>query len=247
MTLRETKKHLRQVFTMGNRNRLAQTGLTFVILFISLCVTCGAYVSRPVDEEFYLENPVGAAEQPEFCFGIQPCSGQKQVLVLLDVSASMNKEAVNQKIFPFLQKLSCLFDADGQAGNQIGLITFNSKIETPIPLAPYTFQQWVDLVDEVKAKKPCCSCCTPHAEAFDAALEEFNRVPGVDEKGSPVERITLLITDGVPHQNYGAEAYDSDSMPHAYYKAIQVSNSAQKLKVGASYFFYSPPCLYSYS
>ena len=167
----------------------------------------------------------------DFCFGIEPCGGNRQVLVLLDASASMNKVAVNTKIFPFLQRLSCLFDDSGKRINQIGLITFNSQIDVAIPLAAYSFDDWIRRVDEVKSRDPCCSCCTPHAEAFDAALSEFERADELNDDNIVAERVTLLITDGVPHQNYDTTAYGDKSMPHAFYKAFQVSNSAQALKV----------------
>jgi hypothetical protein len=94
--------------------------------------------------------------------------------------------------------LYCSFDPTKP--NQAGMIVFNGEITTFIPLGLYSQDQWSAQVETVRATRgtpneACCSCCTPTADAFDAAGEEF-AIRGLNDI-----RIAFMITDGVPSNN----------------------------------------------
>ena len=77
---------------------------------------------------------------------------------------------------------------------------FGNDIRMYIPLSNYTEDEWYEKVEDVRATKntpeeACCTCCTPTAEAFDHALEQFQLY------GQNPLKTAFVITDGVPSNN----------------------------------------------
>lgn len=119
--------------------------------------------------------------------------------------------------------MHCIFPEG--ATPKVGLIVFNSKIDVVIPLANHSLESWIAAVEALRDTGLCCSCCTPHAEAFEAAHSEFAKFADEDAL-----RTTVVVTDGVSHQNDGNGKYNRNKMPHAFYKAVTVPKTANKLK-----------------
>ena len=123
----------------------------------------------------------------------------------------------------FIQKLHCIFPEG--ALPKLGLIVFNAKVEVMIPLANHTIESWITAVEALRNTDLCCSCCTPHAEAFEVAHAEFAKYADEDAL-----RTAVVVTDGVSHQNDGNGKYNRNKMPHAYYKGVTVPEAAHTLK-----------------
>ncbi|GBG28071.1 Cartilage matrix protein [Hondaea fermentalgiana] len=138
------------------------------------------------------------------------CREPRTVLLLLDVSRSLNRTILLDVYVEAIRKLHCglnLAPTTGDAGyDAIGLITFGSKERIEIPVARYTETDWLDELDRFREGNPAVSnwseCCTPLASAFDLARKDL-------EAGELEGRISLhdsnvlvqVLTDGFPVQN----------------------------------------------
>ena len=127
---------------------------------------------------------------------VPPCPTQeaRDLLFLVDTSNSMNRVRFYSTMLDYTQSLYCAFDP--RETNQAGMILFAQNVYVRIPLGPYSQDEWFSQVETVRSDDTaCCSCCTPTAEAFDLASQEFQ------VHGKNTVRIAFVITDGVPSNN----------------------------------------------
>lgn len=170
---------------------------------------------------------------------VPPCADPipRDLLFVVDGSQSMNRDRFFSEMLEYCLRLYCAFDAS--EANQAGMIVFNKEIEVLIPLDVYTRNQWEAKVLEIRNTKDdppeqtaCCSCCTPTAEAFTVALQEFNR------NAKNAATIAFMITDGVPSNNVVGTGGNpewhflnaDDGFNPAVYNTHIVPQEAQKLK-----------------
>jgi hypothetical protein len=151
------------------------------------------------------------ASGPSYCDNynppVPPCKElvPRDLLFMVDGSNSMNRNKFYGEMLEYCLALYCSFSP--ALSNQAGMIVFNKNIQVVIPLAQYSRQQWEVKVNGVRADQTqCCSCCTPTAEAFDRAYNEF------EARGKNVVSIAFTITDGVPSNN-NAKENGVDSIP----------------------------------
>ena len=116
----------------------------------------------------------------------------------MDGSNSMSPDRFFTGMLDLAEALYCSLDPTQE--NQAGLIVFNQNVQVASPLAMYSRSDWTAQINTVRATRntlysACCSCCTPLAEAFYQALQEFQA------KQRNLVRIALVITDGVPSNN----------------------------------------------
>ena len=128
-----------------------------------------------------------------YCDGliVDPCIIQqpRDFIFLLDASQSISKQDFYGPMIDYVQAIFCAFDP--QLNNQVGLILFASEIKTYISFEPWTRDEWFNQTERLRADPTaCCSCCTPHAEAFDLAYDTFLA------KGRNEIKIAFVITAG---------------------------------------------------
>jgi len=161
---------------------------------------------------------------------VPPCAQRaaRDLLFLVDSSNSMDPNRFYGEMLDYTQLLFCAFDSAD--ANRVGMIIFAQQIKVQIPLGQYSKDQWFALVNKVRASRTtatpaCCSCCTPHAEAFQLAKTEF------DQHGIKThQRIAFVITDGTPYQNVAGPYRWSRSLNEAQYALQTVPLQANILK-----------------
>jgi hypothetical protein len=149
------------------------------------------------------------------------------VLFIVDASNSMDPNRFYAEMLDFTELLYCGFNA--APPNQAGLILFNDQVQVVIPLANYGRDSWFNQIEGVRNEQnsaitPCCRCCSPHAEAFELAGNEFD-LHGKKKN----QKTAILISDGTPHQNLNGP-YRWPTMSYGYYNFHVVPDSANALK-----------------
>jgi hypothetical protein len=165
-------------------------------------------------------------------------SSQRNILFVVDASNTMDIDRWYSQLLTYTEQLYCSLNAG--ALNKVGMVLFGSKIYTAIPMARYSFTEWFNKVEAIRASRNttnagCCSCCTPTAEGFDEAKAEFLRHGDND---NTTKRIAFVITDGVPsNNNVGSGGnpawqfnYASGGFNPAQYASQIVAQEANKLK-----------------
>lgn len=172
---------------------------------------------------------IGVYTGPDHCknVNVPPCPRKepRDIVFLLDASNSVDREDFFTKTLDVTRDLICAFDQ--KAGNQFGLVIFNSEVREVIKLAPYSHQEWEQQIEMVRSNATnCCSCCTPLAEAFELSSKILQ------ERGKNGWSIVYTQTDGVPYQNSGKGSgkYGFPKMNPAEYAMTQVPKSALALK-----------------
>ena len=149
-------------------------GMPFLLLLLLLARTAQADFSNFCTT---LSYQVGQ------CTDITP----RDLIFLLDKSASMNLTYVNYQALDYVEQLYCGFD--GTIGSQVGLISFGYDVPVNIPLAPRNSTEWANQVEKIKGTMTITNANTPVAEAMTLALKEFNRA------GQPGHaRVVIIIT-----------------------------------------------------
>lgn len=159
----------------------------------------------------------------------------------------MSYDRFYEEMLDYCLALFCAFSPKEK--NQAGMVVFKNDIKVVIPLRVYTRVEWHNEVERIRATKDtdelqCCFCCTPLAEAFDLAGEEF-ATSGLNQF-----QIAFVITDGVPsNNNVGSGGNPSwwytnskVGLSPAVYSAKIVPNRARILKrTGARIFLVGVP------
>lgn len=132
------------------------------------------------------------------------------VIFLVDSSDSMYREVFYSQMLDYVQDMHCVLNVHEQLTNQAGVILFSNKIRFPVLLGEYSKQEWNAQVETIRNdQESCCKCCTPLAEAFLGARDEFVRryvSPRFDASQRPLttdnhrgrneKKIVVVITDG---------------------------------------------------
>jgi hypothetical protein len=92
---------------------------------------------------------------------VPPCAEKspRDLLFLVDGSQSMNRDRFYGEMLDYCLSLYCAFDPT--RNNQAGMIVFNQQIQTYVPLAIYSQDQWFNQVQTVRNTRNTNSpaCC----------------------------------------------------------------------------------------
>jgi len=104
------------------------------------------------------------------------------------------------EMLDYVEQLFCALNPDDV--NRGAVITFSNVVTTQVQLKQYTQEEWFEQIETIRQDDSiCCHCCTPTAEAFNAARVLLNDNPPPTVGGVQVLRIVFTITDGDPWQN----------------------------------------------
>ena len=94
-------------------------------------------------------------------YNVPVCSESldRDVIFLIDASASMNSTLFYGPMLDFPENLFCAFNPDKI--NRAALITFTTTVSLKIAFQQYTSTGWFDAVETVRSTPNlCCACCT---------------------------------------------------------------------------------------
>jgi len=158
----------------------------------------------------------------------------RDLILIIDGSYSINKQAFDDFVLGFVDGLFCLFD--NVPNTKFGLIIFNAAVTIAMPLKHYTRPQWQAAV--AAQINSCCSKGTPLAEAWITAAEQFqaNSLPNAT-------RVAFTFTDGHPWQlndgnSYARWPYPSVS-PGRYWFTVVPWAAQQLQNLGVYHFIHT--------
>lgn len=124
----------------------------------------------------------------------------RDIIFLVDASDSMDPSQFYGNMLDYVQDLWCTLNINDL--NRGALITFGDQVKIQVPFREYSPTEWFSAIELLRSDSTsCCKCCTPTAEAFQAARILLEQNPSPDVSGIPVVRICFVITDGDPWQN----------------------------------------------
>lgn len=180
----------------------------------------------------YIAAAGAAAVKPSYCdaLTLPPCMREvaRDMMFLVDASMSMDENRFYTQLLDYTLSLYCTFTED--LPNQVGMILFNREVKVVIPLDTYSRIQWHAQVERIRKTRytdnpACCSCCTPHAEAFLLANQVF------DEHAKNTAQIAFVITDGVPSPNGAGSTVGGNPSWWYYTPTIGLSPAKYNLEV----------------
>lgn len=144
------------------------------------------------------------ADHTGFCASEGVCKNatDRDVLFLLDASASQSAAAFRNHLVPLTKRLFCA--AHTTTNSRVGVMIFPgfdadtcNGAQMLIPMGRYTIEEWSSLIDGIQDR--CCATATPTAEALMLARDI---IKGTNEFGLD-KAIVYMISDGGPAMNFG--------------------------------------------
>ena len=144
------------------------------------------------------------AEHTGFCASEGVCKNatDRDVLFLLDASASQTAAAFRDHLVPLTKRLFCA--GHTTTNSRVGVMIFPgfdadtcNGAQMLIPMGRYTVSEWETLIDGIQDE--CCATSTPTAEALMLARDV---IKGTNEFGLH-NAMVYMISDGGPAMNFG--------------------------------------------
>ena len=149
-------------------------------------------------------EPNPAFTQTGHCAGMGACKQAKDrdVLFLVDASASIGGHNFRNNVIPLIQKLYCA--AASSTNTRMGVMLFPgfdadtcNGAKLAIPMGRYTADQWMQKTNAIKNE--CCATATPTAEALMIARDYLKN----NEQFGIENSVVYMVSDGAPEMNFG--------------------------------------------